>query len=401
MSSLAAHRDQLDRLVAWSFGLAPAALFLLTWTEEFTPLQQMARAFALPVLAAELTIVIVSFGEGNRLGKLQALPLALLGALGLLAWGTAITAAEPAAALARTAAWTIHVLFGLALVNLRLQGMLDFDRVVRAQLVGFLVFFALLGGFVATTAHPVVGAFDLPAFGNIRWFGYYAAAVIGLCAMRILQRDKIALLAAAVAFAVAFWTGARGVVAAVVVGFAVCAVLLPRFRSSRLWLLLGLVGLSGLALSFGLAAFLPIDDQGPARMARFGSSGRMELWQATVSKVLERPLFGWGEGQFVHRWGSMSVAQPHNIILQLLYVWGIVGASFCAALALWLAPRFLKNRTAEAAPFQCAALILAAYSFVDGALFYVQSTSLFALCCAAAVAAGMPREPAASSPPAG
>lgn len=398
MSSRKPNADQLDRFVAWTFGLAPAALFLLTWSDDFTPLQQMARAFALPVLAAELAVAIVSFGEGNRLGKFQLLPLVLLIGLAMVAWGTAITATEPAAALIRTGAWTIHVLFGLALVNLRRHDMLDFDRFVRAQLAGFWLFFALLVGFAATTTNSEVGAFDLPAFGSVRWFGYYAAAVVGLSAIGLLRGDKFALLTAAAAFAMAFWTGTRGGVAAAILGLAACAMLLPQFRSWRVCLLVVLVAVAGLAWSFCLNAVVPLDDQGPYNMARFGSSGRVELWQSTLEKVLERPLLGRGEGQFRYAFATFTVAQPHNIILQLLYVWGIVGALLCAALAVWLAPRFLKNRSGEAAPFQCAALILAAYSFIDGALFYVQSTSLFALCCASAVAAGRPKEPAASDP---
>lgn len=391
--------EQLDRIVAWSFGLAPAALFLLTWSDDLTPLQQMARAYSLPVLAAELTVVIVSFGEGYRLRRPQLLPLALVVALGTVAWGTAIAAANPLTAVLRTGTWTIHLLFGMALVNLWRHGALDLHRIVRAQLIGFLLTFALLVAFVATTARTLIEASDLPAFANIRWFGYYAAATVGLCAMGFLRSNKLALLTAAAAFAMAAWTGTRGAVAAALVGFVASTILFPPFRSWRAWLLLGLAATGGFALSLGLDAFAPIQGQGPASMARFDSSGRVELWQATVAKVLERPVFGWGEGQFVHRWGSFSVAQPHNIVLQLLYVWGVVGALLCAALSAWVAPRFFKDRTTEVAPFRCAALILAAYSFIDGALFYVQSTSLFALSCAAAVAAGLPKGPSAGVPP--
>ena len=67
-----------------------------------------------------------------------------------------------------------------------------------------------------------------------------------------------------------------------------------------------------------------------------------------------------------------------------------------AALAAWAAPRFLRARSAEAAPFQCAVLMLAAYSFIDGSLYYAHSLALFFFCCAAAIAVGMPRGPAGS-----
>jgi hypothetical protein len=78
--------------------------------------------------------------------------------------------------------------------------------------------------------------------------------------------------------------------------------------------------------------------------------------------------------------------------LQVLLAWGLIGGLLCLALAFWVAPRFLKAQGTQAAPIRCAALMLAAYSFFDGALYYAHSLSLFVFCCAAAVAAGLPRD---------
>lgn len=391
------HAVQLDRLVAWTVGLAPAALFLLTWSDDFTPLQQMARAFALPVLAAELAVVLVSFGEGNRLGKLQPIPVALIAALGIVAWGTAIAASSPLPALLRTGTWTIHLLFGLALVNLRLHGVLDFNRLLRAVLAGFLLVFALLIAFIATTEQsPLERMIALPAFANVRWFGEYVVSVVGLCAIGFLRRDRFYLLTAAAAFAMAFWTGSRGAVLAPLVGFMLCTVLFREFRSVSTWLLFLLSGFAGFALAFGLDALVPIGDQGPDNVARYSSSGRIELWQYTIREILEQPLFGHGEGQFRFTIGTYSVVQPHNMVLQVLYTWGFIGGLLCLALAVWAAPRFLRAPGVEAAPFRCAAIMVAIHALIDGTLYHVHSTSLFALCCAAAIAAGYPKAPGAS-----
>jgi O-antigen ligase len=387
---------QLDRLVAWTFGLAPAALFLLTWSDDFTPLQQTARAFALPVLAAELAVVLVSFGEGYRLGKLQPLPVVLIAALGILAWGTAIAAPNPVPALLRTGTWTIHLLFGLALVNLRRHGMLDFDRLLRAVLTGFLLIFALLIAFIATTDQsPLERTIELPAFANVRWFGEYVVSVVGLCAIGFLRRDKFYLFTAAAAFAMAFWTGSRGAVLAPLAGFMLCTVLFREFRSVSTWRLFLLSGFVGFALALGLDALVPIGDRGPDDLARFGSSGRIELWQYTIREILDQPWFGHGEGQFRFMIGTYSLAQPHNVVLQVLYTWGFIGGLLCLALAIWAAPRFLQAPGIEAAPFRCAAIMVAVHALIDGTLYHVHSTSLFALCCAAAIAAGYPRAPGA------
>jgi O-antigen ligase len=389
-------------LLAWTFGLAPALLFVLTWTDAFSPLQQMARAFALPVLVAQVVIIVVSFGEGVLLARPKPLPLALLAALGVLAWVTAARAALLPPSLIRTGIWTVQLGFALAVVNLWHHRMLDFERFRTAILAGFLLVFALLVAFVAITDPTYDEVIhELPAFGNVRWFGYFAAAAIGLAAPGFLRGDKTALLVGAAAFAAASWTGSRGAIIAAVVGLLACAIVLREFRPVRVWLRFSLCGLAGVALAYGLDALVPFEGQGPASLARYDDSFRIAIWKDTLDYILMRPLTGWGEGQFRFVLGDeWWVAQPHNVVLQVLLAWGFIGGLLCLALAIWVAPRFLKAQGAEAAPFQHAALVLAAYSLIDGVLFYAQSLSLFVFCCAAAVAAGLPRGAIGESLPA-
>lgn len=379
-------------LVAWLFGLAPAMLFALTWSDDLGDMQRMARAYALPVVWVELAVILIAFHQGIRLPKPRPVPLALLGALGILVWMAALGADAPATGLLRTGIWTIHLFFALAIINLWRAGMFDPGQHLRAISWGFLAFFALLIAFVATIEQSAEERiFNLPAFGNIRWFGYYSAGVIGLCAAGFLRGNRFALIVASIAFAMAFWTGSRGAIAAAVVGLIACAILFREFRSGRAWLLFALCGLAGFACAFALDALVPMGGQGPDSMGRYSDSGRIEVWRATIELIRMRPWFGHGDGQFQLLLGqNFMIAQPHNIVLQLLYSWGIAGTLICLALTVWAAPAFLKDRAASAAPFQCGALMLGAYSFIDGALFYNQSLSLFALCCAAAIAAGMP-----------
>lgn len=389
----------LPAMIAWTLGVAPALLFILTWNDSPTPWQGVVKAFALPVLAAELSATIVSFREGIRIRLPRAVILLLL-LLATLAWVTAATAPYPVPALFRTGAWMIHLFFGLAVVNLWHHRMLDLAAHVRATQVGFLLFLPLMIVFAATTTQNAEEAIsNWPAVGNIRWFSYYAAPVVGLAAAGFLQGKRFALIVATAAFTAIFWTGARGGIAATVVGFAACSVLFPAFRSQTTWLrFIGAAG-AGFALSVLLTAAVPIAGQGPESMARFGGAGRVEIWIATLDSIRQRPVFGWGEGQtviFTPRLFGWTFPQPHNIVLQVLHAWGIAGASLVLALAAWATPLFLRARSAKAAPFQCAALMLAAYSFIDGALFYSQSLALFALCVAAAMAVGL--EEAAQTP---
>src|SRR5690606_7887778 len=202
---------------------------------------------------------------------------------------------------------------------------------------------------VATTEQSAEERFvGLPAFSHIRWFGYYAAGVIGLSVSGLLRGNRLALFATTIAFALAFWTGTRGAIAAAVVGFAVHAVLLPEVRSLRAWLLLAACCLAGLIVALGLDAVVPIGDFGPDSMNRYGDSGRIEVWRATIELIQARPLFGHGDGQFGLMVGErLHIAQPHNIILQLLHAWGILGVLACLALVIRMAPAFLRPGTLD------------------------------------------------------
>lgn len=389
---------RFGKLVAWTFGLAPALLFVLTWAEDFATWQQMLRIFGLPVLAAELVIILASFSEGIRL-HFPRVGIILIVAWTLIAWLTAVTAPHAAIAVTRTAAWMVHLLFGLALVNLHHHGMLNLAEHLKAQYVGFILFFVLLVTFVATTDQtPTERIGALPAFTNVRWFAYYASGVIGIAAVGFLTGKFLPLIAGTAAFSLIFWTGARGAVAATFAGLVVATIFSSELRSGKVWARFFLSGLAGVILSFVLAMIVPMDGLGPDYLARTGDSGRIKLWLGTIESFKSRPLFGWGEGQLIHytipHFGS-AYPQPHNVVLQALHAWGVIGSLLCFIMMAWLAPSFIRSQSPAAIAFRCGALMIAAYSLIDGSLFYTQSVALFTLCCAAAVTAGL-QEPDAS-----
>jgi O-antigen ligase len=377
----------LGRLIAWTLGLAPVLLFILTWSTELIPLQRLARSYALPVVAVEVGIVIVSLGEGFRLPRMRTLPMVLLAALGLLVWVTAIAAPFPLPSVFRTFLWTVHLLFAVAAINLWRQRLLDPGLVAQSIQTGFLLVLGLLVVFVGTAGSSVDDlTVDLPAFNNIRWFGYYAAVCIGLAAPGFLRGDRFALLTATAAFAGILWTGSRAATVGVLVGYVVAAVLFSPLRTARVWQRLGLCAVVGALASIVLSVVLPIEGQGLGGMAERGTAGRILMWKRTIASIAERPWFGWGEGQVAFFPGrELGLVQPHNVILQILHAWGVVGLLLIFALATYLIRPFLKPDD-RAIPFKCAALTLVAISLVDSSLYQVHSLSLFALCMAMALA---------------
>lgn len=395
-------------------GFAPALAILLTWAMS-VPVETIAliKHFALPVVAAELLVIAIALRAGLRGAVTRPAPLVLAAAAALLviALGTALWAApSPALAAIRNALWLIHLLFGFAVWHLRRRGWFGAADLTDALMAGFVVSALLLGLFVLQLGDPA--RFDwmngLPGFDNVRRVAYYAAPVIGLCIGRFASRPDRrgwapAFAVAILAFTLIFWNGARGALFALAAALIVGLFLFPALRHARIWAatagsaLLG--ALAALALP-GSGAFMGVrrmfltNFSADAAVPSSGvTSGRAELWSGTLEAIGRHPWFGYGEGQVwyvVPAAKTFQVAHPHNVLLQVLLAWGVIGALCVAILAVPFALKVTRNvraRSGEWLPPMIAMLVLAAYSMVDGTLFHVLATSLFAA-CAGLVAVG-------------
>ncbi len=173
---------------------------------------------------------------------------------------------------------------------------------------------------------------------NVRQLAFYALTVTGmagaLTASAVSGRAWLAstLLLFAGIF-LCFWCGGRAAVGALCVQQAFL-VICARTRRTLFLAALAFCGSIAIPLSVSLAPPSPlygaqavfgrIISQGPKQSY---DSGRSEIWRQTAEGIMERPLFGHGEGQF--RWEVAAVHRgynhPHNLILQFLYQWGCVG----------------------------------------------------------------------------
>jgi O-antigen ligase len=114
------------------------------------------------------------------------------------------------------------------------------------------------------------------------------------------------------------------------------------------------------------------------------SSDRIAIWRDAWDSFLTKPFFGFGEAQFGFVRPELGVAylHPHNIVLQLLFQWGIVGTAFVGALMMIFirACRGLAAGKAELViPAAFVALAIAVYSLFDGALFHTYPVMMFAV----------------------
>ncbi|HEX8213864.1 MAG TPA: O-antigen ligase family protein, partial [Allosphingosinicella sp.] len=330
-------------------GIAPVLTMLLSWAApeaEIAGWQVIVKAFALPVVAAELAIIAVAVaGEGKWASS--AVPrrhLAAAAAFLLLALSTAaFAAASPAMAFVRTSLWIVHCAFAWSVFRLCEKSLLDAGRLVSALLAGFLASCLLLILFVSQIGDPSAFGWtnELPGLDNIRRGAYFAAPIAGLCIGRLpfASGRGLAFVAAVYTLAIAFifWSGSRGAVPAIGAAFGLGVALLPRLRSKKVALTLFAATVTGICLAWlyslktgfpGFWRMFTASVEDPTLPNSDLTSGRTDLWISTWQTILQRPLFGFGEGQaaYVVPVGQeMVVFHPHNLVLQVLLAWGVTG----------------------------------------------------------------------------
>jgi len=371
------------KLLLWAFGFAPVVQIVLTLGVHTSPATLQIKTDAWSLVAVEIAVIVIAFVEGARF-RLPRLAVALLLAFGVLAWWTAATAASPSFSLRHTALWMVHLLFGWAICQL---SFIDAEEAAHGFLAGFAAFALLLAAYVGQLL-PLASynwSQDLPGFGNLRRFGFYAAPAAAMCFGFVALTPRRWWLwggVSATAFAITFWTGSRGAVWALIAGLSVTAAIFPAARSLRAAGVTIGAALTGLAIA---AAVPPISSQPIGRFGRLDGNGREEIWAAAMQAISARPWFGHGEAQafLALDWPPwMSIMpHPHNVVLQVLLAWGVVGAALLGLLGFMLGRVVVRHAQSDPRllPVLAAVIVLAAYSMIDGTLYGIHPTSVFAM----------------------
>ena len=364
-------------LAPFVFASAPTLMLILTWSDSASASVRVAKAHGFPILAIELATICVAL-LGGRLPRVAFRNLMILAALLFVMWTSAFFAPAQGRSVLWTAIWLVHFGFGYSVA-----ASFD-DRVaVRAMLVAFGLFVVILT--LRGMFWPVADwENNPPAFDQIRRFGYYAAAIAGLSiGLFALKRSmQLAFVCATLAFGMMFWSGARGAIAAIAIGAVVSIAIFPSARKRSVVMLAPAAALVGLAVASLLP--VPVSSMGIGRMAAIdatmgATSGRTGMWRDVLQAIVEKPIFGWGEAQ-THI-VSLPLAQPHNVVLQLLLAWGILGTIAVGFLACAASVHAYRNVKAQPnlLPLAVAAMVILTYAMVDGALFHVHSVSIFAM----------------------
>lgn len=310
---------------------------------------EWTRLHELPFVFFEFLVILFALAKGFELsGSWIKLPRDVKAATLLLLVGAFIGSVffskHGVVSVAASCIIVIHLIFSAALYHLLVR---EEERDLSSIMTAFAVSLAILTVYTAwwfaTAPDPstVPGGeirWDnaIPGFISVRHFGAWSGAITAGFAISILcGRDSKNwnwnhLLYTSCA-AVTVWTGTRAAVLAII--FVVLVSLLT-LRKLPTWKAIGRAAvLTGVALTLAWLFLLEYPAFQLIVLSEYGdigkaTGGRSELWSQTFHRWLASPWFGWGtDSTFWETYIGWNHTQPHNVILQFLISWGVVGAS--------------------------------------------------------------------------
>ena len=380
------------RLLAFLIGFAPVLVLVLTWDSHGVSSQfaMGIREYALPILAVEGIVIGIATLSGLYRWLISAPRYILVAAAGWLfvAFYTAFfVAINPALSIFLTFIWLLHALFAAAVAFLCRKSKLSSSDLASALLWGFIFYAFAIAVFALQVDNWIEWVSDIPGLGNLRRVSVYATAIAGLSVGKLIWPGRwLAITASIAAFFTAFWTGSRATALAVVAAVTAAALLFPCARSKRLLGGLVLAGIIGFLFALAFPVQAGVGNDEVRAVLDMSDNGRLTIWSNSIHAIMNAPWFGHGEGQTALVLPDNPFlfadfqAHPHNVFLQLLMAWGLIGTAFVAVIAGWLAHLLYRaGQAAEGFPFVLAAGAIAAHAMVDGALYDVAPVFLFAV----------------------
>lgn len=370
---------------------------------------EWSRLLEAPFVLSEILVIFWAMRSGMDSAKIwKSFPKDIKIALAVFTVGvfasSIFISAEPQRSVTMSIITVIHGLFAISVYDLlRSSKATDFRPFLRLLGAG-LFLLAILTTWRFTFPPPpseVLGgkiewSSALPGFISVRHFGSWTGAITaGILAM-LLYREDIKRISLMHIFYVAsstmtIWSGTRAAALAIFVTTIILVLLnrkLPKFQNLAI-----IAMMTGIAMTMAWL-LLPYNDPtfllyatADAAGANQMTGGRIGLWASTFQKWQFSPLFGWGTGSifwevYVDNW---SHTQPHNVVLQFLISWGLVGA----VPGIWLLGRAALNAhmiTAHNRTLQpmfailCTLLIM---SLLEGMLHYPRFIMLIIVAFAA------------------
>jgi O-antigen ligase len=384
-------------------GFAPIFMIILPWDigPEMNPYRGLMRGLSLSVTLLELTFVLLAIIRGfsiistvRRMPEWSKAGISL--SLALILFGAVYSAKSPILALIGFAKLVTHALFFFAVIDrIKLWQSKQLDRLWAVIGIGLIAYWAAwLTIFWVIPPAPSDWLLLVPGVTNVRSLGFFALAGF-FAGMATASGDAhhnrrvqylLGLTISVAALVMVIWTGSRGGLLAILSGL---GFLLLADHRLRLWL----AKFSALGLLLAMIISLPlpvvhpsyggeriISSSTPTNKGTEITSGRREMWENTAKKISEKPLTGWGVEQFAISGPEQTLGykQPHNMILQLLFSTGLLGALAALLIIAPFLPMINRNLST---PHRRAAwgYFIGALTFglIDAAFYYTYPVMVF------------------------
>jgi exopolysaccharide production protein ExoQ len=393
--------------LGWTIGVIMplcAALFYPTYMHQMQPAWvEWTRLLELPFVACELVIIHVAFRRGyTDRDVLVRLPRDIVAALALLLVGLVVSSVfvsrNAAASIFLSLTTLVHLRFCAAIFFLAREGDLAAPQLecFQARLVAGLGALSMLTiwrfHFPPPLAEVLGGQIEwgsaLPGFINVRHFGSWTGAIAAASLIDLLygeEERRSSRWSYLLAAGLTVWSGTRAAVLALAVVSLIFRLSLGRWPAHRR---IGSVLVLSLVAAVAGTLLAPDNPDfhlfvsGDAQNANIATGGRLDLWKATLARWASSPWFGRGSGStfwevYIGWWHT----QPHNVVLQFLISWGLVGATG----GLWLLGRTIvaTHRTgvdqARLRPLTATLYALLFMSLLEGMLYYPRFIMLVAI----------------------
>jgi O-antigen ligase len=334
-----------------------AALLYPTYIHRVDPgWAEWTRLLEMPFVVAELVAIQVAVRRGYRDAALwQELPRDARLAFGLLAIGLTVSSVfrshHPFDSVLMSLITLVHLRF-CAAIHFLARGTPRADvRALFGWLTLGLVALAVLTVWrfqLPPPASSVPGGViewgsALPGFISVRHFGSWTGAIAAGLMLALLYGDEDDQRAMSLAYLLAAgltcWSGTRAAVLAMAIVALIALISLRRWPTRARLVRVAMLSVLALGLALSLLPDNPdfyLYAASDTQSANAVSGGRFAIWHATFERWLDAPLFGWGSGStFWEVYVDWTHTQPHNVVLQFLISWGVVGA----AGGLWLLAR--------------------------------------------------------------
>jgi O-antigen ligase len=397
-------------IVCMALAAAPPILAATTFDRTFSP--TLYLGFAVPTLIAEACVVIAALLSGMRpvaalLRLSTASQIAILVWLATLAYVNLAVAPFGYGARLFVLVMLMHGLFALALVDRLAFGWAGLqDRLLIAVGWGALTYCVVAYGLLWTVRD--LSAFDWwqPGVGvsHVRQFAFYgvtcAAIGAGLAASIASSSGRVrvftSFLFIAVGGGMCLWSGGRAAAGALLLTLALAvAISAPGTRKRAAWIIAtAAVAGTGLSLgwlpheTYGLPRILNSVQPNDAGGLRQYTTGRTQIWVETLQLWAERPLMGYGMGQFKFLVPAAvsTYTHPHNAPIQFLFQWGLVGTAAVLVMARKAIVEYAATiRAPDSSAGKVAVCLLTghgAMSMLEGNLFHTYPVSIVILALA-------------------